>query len=221
MHGKEDKKWYATVNGPSLIDISDGYFARKVLDVDENKLVANKPCQRRDVPKPAALLQELMTSGKYHLVFPTGAQQALDGRKDLVAALQDENIGVLFEMNPKESDSTMLQLEIALKGSSTASPRPVTTEYDRGRGDVFVHSSLLWQNLPKHGQSELYHSLCKADWKPTYLRSSGMFHLHFLGMTTKNIADRTNSLGANMVLWRTACPRPFQASRLHTMLCRF
>ena len=180
MHGKEDKKWYATVNGPSLIDISDGYFARKVLDIDESKLVHNKPCQIGNVLEPAAVLQALTTPEKYHLVFPIGAQQALDGRKDLVVALQDENIGVIFEMNPNEDKSTMLQLEMALEGFPTASRKPVTTEYDRGRGDAFVHSSLLWQNLPKHGQSELYHSLCKADWKPTYLRSSGMFVSYML-----------------------------------------
>lgn len=32
MHGKEEMRWYMSAGGPALIDISDGFFARQVLD---------------------------------------------------------------------------------------------------------------------------------------------------------------------------------------------
>ncbi|KAH6612161.1 hypothetical protein C7974DRAFT_419056 [Boeremia exigua] len=182
MHGKAEKKWYATTTGPSLIDISDGYFARKVLDSDI-KPSSKELCQAgtQPQPEPATLVQELTAPKRYHLVFPAGARQALSGRKDLIADLREENIEALFEMNPNTNKGVMVQLENALAGRGPPAKSPAKADYSRGRGDVFVRSSLLWQSLPKHGQSELYHSLCQIGWKPTYLRSSVSGQTWFYG----------------------------------------
>jgi hypothetical protein len=172
MYGREEKKWYMTTNGPVCIDTSDGSFPRQLLsrtqqeeeetdgyrttisslemnllDLDEGEVAK--------VPEPAETLQ---SPEKLHIIFPPGTKQSTLQDNDMLTALQSSGIESLIEL-----DTLQLRNNITYHD----------TQKDRGQGDTFIPASLLWQRLPAHGQSELYQSLCKSGWKPTYLRSSG------------------------------------------------
>lgn len=216
VYGKEEMKWYMTSSGPSLLDISDGYFARKALitaqdeDDDAASLTETSSSDfgsRRGSARDrtidnrvgqTGLLQLLTTPGRYHLVFPAATAQTSLLCKDLIAALQAESFETFFEMDPSESKSLIYQLETTLTGASLSDQGSTMTEYERVRGDVFVCSSLLWQRFPQDGQSELYQALCRTGWKPTYLRSSGTLEIP---RTLRNTTDTPYRIRSNLVLW--------------------
>jgi hypothetical protein len=172
MYGREEKKWYMTTNGPLCIDTSDGSIPRQLLsraqqeeeETDEYRTTISSPdmnlldLDQDEVAKVPESAQTLQSPGKYHLLFPPGTKQSMLQDTDMLTALQSSGIESLIEL-----DTLQLRNNITYHD----------TQKDRGQGDTFIPASLLWQRLPAHGQSELYQSLCKIGWKPTYLRSSG------------------------------------------------
>jgi hypothetical protein len=194
IYGKEEKKWYMTASGPSLLDISDGYFARRainntdaeeqdkfsssddnLLDID-NGTTNIKNCADAKRTGSEALMQLLTVPKRYHLIFPTGYQKQISGNSNVTPDLKLEGANTMFEIDPGERKSALVQLENALARVPYTVSKPIDTkhEYQRSRGDVFISASLLWQRLPINGQSELYESLSKVGWMPTYLRNSSM-----------------------------------------------
>jgi hypothetical protein len=177
VYGKEEKKWYMTANGPACIDTSDGCFARQILSKAQQEEVHAKE-DETIVFRPDATSLDLESQedgaseianhpestdivhspAKYHVIFPAGTKQTALQDNDMLTSLQREGIESLFELDT-------LQLRKIVRDTAL-DPR-------REQSDIFIPSSLLWQRLPAHGQSELYQSLCKSGWKPTYLRSSG------------------------------------------------
>jgi hypothetical protein len=171
MYGREEKKWYMTTNGPLCIDTSYGSIPRQLLsraqqeeeETDEYRTTISSPdmnlldLDQDEVAKVPEFAQTLQSPGKYHLLFPPGTKQSTLQDTDMLTALQSSGIESLIEL-----DTLQLRNNITYHD----------TQKDRGQGDTFIPTSLLWQRLPTHGQSELYQSLCKSGWKPTYLRSS-------------------------------------------------
>jgi hypothetical protein len=118
-----------------------------LLDLDEGEVAK--------IPESAETLQ---SREKYHLIFPPGTKQFTLQDNDMLTTLQSSGIESLIELDTLQLRNTITYHD---------------TQKDRGQGDTFIPTSLLWQRLPAHGQSELYQSLCKSGWKPTYRRSFG------------------------------------------------
>jgi hypothetical protein len=185
VYGKEEKKWYMTAKGPACIDTSDGCFARQILnkaqqeerEAEKDEMIIfsldatpidleYQQDSASDTANGSRSVDMIHSPNKYHLIFPAGTKQTVLQDNEMLIALQREGVESLFEMDT-------LQLK------DTTPSDPFNSHHDttvtRSNSEIFISSSLLWQRLPADGQSELYQSLCKSGWKPTYLRSSGKY----------------------------------------------
>lgn len=197
-------RWYHTAYGPRRVDISDGYFARKIL-----KDIQQKPGSFRESANgyypfdgrqqeqahsdPGTDLASI--SGKHHPVFSTTANGNSPECNSMTASLRNQGFESLFEIDPGRTIRKRSCCEKTLSAPPASALREECLE--RNNNDAFVDSSLLWQRLPRHGQSELYLSLCKTGWKPTYLRSSGKSHF----CVCEVAADDHCRERPDMVLW--------------------
>lgn len=178
IYGEEpEAKWYQTANGPKRVDISDGYFARKALEDIQHKprssvesvdgcYPADEKQHEREFSDAATDL--ISNSGKHHLVFSTSANGNSTECNSMMATLRGEGFETLFEIESAQTISKMFSRGKALSEISIGDFRDSTIErcLERIDNDTLVDSSLLWQKLPRHGQSELYLSLCKTRGSP-------------------------------------------------------
>jgi hypothetical protein len=184
MYGEDPGfKWYQTAKGPRRVDISDGYSARKILDDLQRKQCSSLESSGSYYPVAAeqherefsdAGTDVTSNSGKHHLVFSTSANGKPPDCNTMSANLGSEGFDTLFEINWGRTTSNISSRRKASSGVLAGESHDYTVEgcFERKDNDAFVDSSLLWQKLPRHGQSELYLSLRKTGWRPTYLRTS-------------------------------------------------
>jgi hypothetical protein len=188
MYGEDPGfKWYQTAKGPRRVDISDGYFARKILEDIQRKQCSSLESSGSYYPVATeqherefsdAGTDVTSNSGKHQLVFSTSANGKSPGCNTMSANLKSEGFDTLFEINSGRTASNISSRRKASFGILAGESHDYTVEgcFERKDNDAFVDSSLLWQKLPRHGQSELYLSLRKTGWRPTYLRTSGKRH---------------------------------------------
>ncbi|KAJ4311238.1 hypothetical protein N0V94_008045 [Neodidymelliopsis sp. IMI 364377] len=137
LYGKENKKWYMTASGPSLLDISDGYFARKAIsnthNEDEDDLTSGdrnvsdvdgrtgsiKDCANAKRAGSAALMELLTAPKRYHLIFPTGYQKYTCESSSLTSALELEGTNTMFEIDPASGQTWFY------------GPRPIHVRFNR------------------------------------------------------------------------------------------
>ena len=104
----------------------------------------------------------------------------------MTATLRCEGFDTIFELHSLRTVNNMPSCRKASSGVRTGAIRDDMIEacFEQDNNDVFVDSSLLWRKFPRHGQSELYLSLCKTGWRPMYLRTSSRRHSHIYENTT-------------------------------------
>ncbi|KAJ8110392.1 hypothetical protein OPT61_g6761 [Boeremia exigua] len=193
VYGQEPGiRWYQTAAGLQQVDISDGYFARKMLQEAQtgrtlslepyevvgtgNQHTTNETQHERDFPDSESGTDFTSHSAKHHLVFSTSVNVDSPECNSVATILRNEGVETLFEIGGslRKPDLKATPVYSSCNGSAEQG-------FNRSGSDIFVDGSLLWQKLPRHGRSELYESLYKVGWRPTYQRTSDKGQTWFHG----------------------------------------